>query len=115
LANYLIVYTTMIFPDLPKHYSWMQTAPELLQNRTGIHTLTETPLRGLEDVAGQSKITVEEWWIKHGLATDPAAVSRHSEGEPINWWAKDALEFYALCVTMVCWIVYWYGVHRGLW
>ena len=102
----------MIFPDLPKHYTWMQHAPELTQNRT---PTVETPLRSLEDVTGQSKITVEEWWIKHGLATDPAAGSSRNTEESIDWWAKDALEFYALCTAMVCWCVYWYGVHRGVW
>lgn len=105
----------MIFPDLPKHYSWMQTAPELLQNRTGMHELAETPLRGLEETTGSSRITVEEWWIKHGLATDPAAAPSRSAQEPVDFWSKDAWEFYLLCAAMICWIVYWYGIHRGVW
>lgn len=100
----------MIFPELPKRSTWLYTATD-----NTAHSV-ETPLRGLEETVQPSKITVEEWWIKHGLATDPAAGLRHSTTkEPINWWAKDAIEFYALCIGMVCWIVFWYGTHRGLW
>lgn len=106
----------MIFPHLPKHYTWMQTAPELLQNRTGIHTLVETPLHESTEPTGPSRITVEEWWIKHGLATDPAASSAQSkDSAAIDWTGKDAWEFYALCIAMICWIAFWYGTHRGMW
>jgi len=105
----------MIFPDLPKHYQWMQTAPELAQNRHVELATVKTPLRGLEHDKEQSKITAEEWWQKHGLAKDPAAVSSRIEKEPIDWLARDAWEFYALCIGMLCWIVYWYGVHSGAW
>lgn len=96
----------MIFPELPKKHAWQQPIAA---------STVETPLRGVEDDTGQSRITVEEWWIKHGLATDPAAAPSRNPEEPIDWLARDALEFYALCVTMVCWIAYWYGVHLGAW
>ncbi len=87
----------------------MQTAPEIVQNTV------ETPLRGVEEATGSSSITIEGWWIKHGLATDPAAGLKISSTEPIDWWAKDAWEFYALCLAMIGWIAYWYGVHLGAW
>lgn len=93
----------------------MQTAPELAENRDPELTTQKTPLRGVEEVAGSSRISVEEWWIKHGLATDPAAAPMRSRQEPVDFGSKDAWEFYLLCVFMVCWIVYWYGTHRGLW
>lgn len=103
----------MIFPDLPKHYTWQQYSKELVLDTV---TTVKTPLHGVEETAGPSRISVEEWWIAHGLATDPAAIPTHrSRNEPIDYWAKDALEFYALCLGIVCWIVYWYGVHHGAW
>lgn len=102
----------MIFPQLPKRYSWIQHSPELVTE----HSVdVKTPLHSIVEPTGSSRITVEEWWIKHGLATDPAALSKHSGGEPIDWWARDAWEFYTLCAGIVCWIVYWYGVHHGAW
>ena len=102
----------MIFPELPRRYSWIETNTELIAE----HSVdVKTPLHSEEETRGQSRITVEEWWIKHGLATDPAALVQHSQGEPVDWWARDAIEFYAVCVTMVCWTVYWYGVHHGAW
>lgn len=94
----------------------MQTAPELAQNRSPKLATVKTPLRESAEPTGPSRITVEEWWIKHGLAQDPAASSARSwENSKIDWWAKDAVEFYALCAGMICWIVYWYGVHTGAW
>ena len=108
----------MIFPDLPKHYTWMQHAPELAQNRTPAVEHTETnagPCTAKTPLRGPGKITVEEWWIKHGLAEDPAAGPRRMRTESIDYCSRDALEFYALCIGMVCWIVYWYGVHLGAW
>lgn len=99
----------MIFPELPKRSTWLYTATD-----NTAHSV-ETPLRESTEPTGSSRITVEEWWIKHGLATDPAAAPLRSRQEPIDWLARDALEFYALCTGMVCWIVYWYGTHRGLW
>ena len=99
----------MIFPDLPKHYQWMQTAPELVQNRTAeVHTV-QAPLQGF---AG---MTVDEWFDQHGYSVGPAAGSARNPEEPIDWLARDAWEFYALCIGMLCWIVYWYGVHMGAW
>lgn len=109
----------MIFPHIPKHYLWLQTAPELLNKLNT--TYTKTPLRDEHSSNAvtqttESKVDIQQWWIDHGLATDPAAVSTHSAtGEPVDWLAKDAIEFYALCLAMIGWIVYWYGVHRGVW
>lgn len=103
----------MIFPHLPKHYEWMMRAPEL---HTTTEHIVETPLREPAEPTGPSRITVEEWWIKHGLATDPAASSAQSkDSAAIDWTGKDAWEFYALCIAMICWIAFWYGTHRGLW
>jgi hypothetical protein len=102
----------MIFPHLPKHYEWIMRAPEL---QVTTIDYAETPLHDPTEPTGSSRITVEEWWIKHGLARDPAAAPLRSRQEPIDWLARDALEFYALCLGILCWIVYWYGVHHGAW
>lgn len=99
----------MIFPDLPKHYQWQQTAPELSMNNSIDTVQAKAPLRG----SGQTN--VETWLEQHGYSTGPAAVSSRNTEEPIDWLAKDAWEFYALCVAMVCWIIFWYGVHTGAW
>lgn len=111
----------MIFPHLPKHYEWIMRAPEL-QVTTHDYTdidesqhCAKTPLHNYTELREPGRITVEEWWIKHGLATDPAAAPRRNTEEPIDWLAKDALEFYALCLGILCWIVYWYGLHHGAW
>ena len=100
----------MIFPDLPKKYNWITSIEPSVA-----HTTIETPLRVSTEPTGLSRITVEEWWIKHGLATDPAAAPSRSRQEPVDFGSKDAWEFYLLCLLMVCWITYWYGTHRGLW
>jgi len=99
----------MIFPELPKRYQWIQHSPELA------NTHTQTPLHMIEEPTGPSRITVEEWWIQHGLAQDPAALPKRSPGEKIDWLAKDAWEFYFLIISMIAWIAYWYGVHMGVW
>jgi hypothetical protein len=100
----------MIFPELPRRQQYEQQQ---------VHSTADsikTPLRSVEDTAGSSRITVEEWWIKHGLATDPAAaLSRNYKEDPIDWLARDAIEFYALCTSMIVWIAYWLGIHRGWW
>lgn len=97
----------MIFPELPKKHAWQQSV---------VTSTVETPLRESTEPTGSSRITVEEWWIKHGLATDPAASSTRSrENLTIDWFSKDAVEFYALCVAMIAWCVYWRGVHIGAW
>ncbi len=93
----------MIFPELPKRMNFEQA------------DTVKTPLHSVEVEQTQGRITVEEWWIKHGLATDPAALPSRSREEPIDWLAKDAWEFYALCAAMLGWIVYWRGIHIGAW
>jgi len=94
----------MIFPELPRR-----------QQLLTLNTI-KTPLRSVEEPEQDPKITVEEWWIQHGLATDPAvSPTRTNRNEPIDWFARDAIEFYILCISMAFWIVYWYGVHRGVW
>lgn len=93
----------MIFPQLPKRY--------VANDPIG----PQAPLREIAATVEKPEVDIEAWWIKHGLATDPAAGLYRSSNEPIDYWSKDALEFYALCTAIVCWIAYWYGVHRGLW
>jgi hypothetical protein len=96
----------MIFPDLPKHYSWL---PKLEQNTLSeVHT-AKAPLRGFADM------TIDEWFDQHGYSVGPAAASERTTIEPINWLAPDAIEFYVLCLAMICWVVYWYGAHIGSW
>lgn len=102
----------MIFPQLPKRYSWIEPEPDPV---TEPSTDVKTPLQCLAEPTGSSRITVEEWWIKHGLATDPAALANSRTQEPIDWWGRDAIEFYALCIGMACWCVYWWGVNHGAW
>ena len=109
----------MIFPDLPKHYQWQHSAPELIQNRDPVleHVQANVgPCTAKAPLRGPRGITAEEWLVERGYSVGPAAGSRErAEKESINWFAQDALEFYALCAGMLCWIVYWYGVHVGLW
>ena len=96
----------MIFPELPRRILW----PEQI-----IDSTAKTPLHCEEQTTG---IDIELWFEQHGLPskrTDPAARVNSKEGTQINWWAKDAVEFYALCTAIVCWTVFWYGSHRGIW
>jgi hypothetical protein len=84
----------MIFPELPKKYK-QQIELTAVQN-------TETPLR----------------WnsVKDTDILDPAANSTETlENSSIDWFARDAWEFYAVCVSLAVWITYWLGVHRGTW
>lgn len=106
----------MIFPELPRRYRFelltVEHSTSTIQTNVGPRT-AKAPLHGVETVTAQSRIDREQWWRDHGLTTDPAAHSRHSE--PIDWLARDAIEFYLLCTGMLAWCVYWYGVHRGVW
>ena len=105
----------MIFPDLPRHhYFWMQQQDQTYFETNSIDsvdsvpdTTTKAPLQGP---------ALEQWLADHSYypyALGPAA--RPSYNEPIDWFARDALEFYALCMGLAAWIVYWYGFHRSLW
>ncbi len=94
----------MIFPELPRRY------------HVSTLNIVKTPLHEVEEIVVPQAVNVDEWFRQHGLATDPAAGSYTPRSkEPINWFARDAWEFYALCTAMTVWIVYWYGIHRGLW
>jgi hypothetical protein len=108
----------MIFPELPRHhYLWIQQSAnnlhvhndelDIQQNTVNDTVHTKTPLQGS---------ALDEWMIARGYwqqPTDPAAAL--DKNQPINWLAKDAWEFYALCTIMTAWIVVWYGIHRGVW
>ena len=100
---------TMIFPDLPKRIDW--TRADHIEAVEAYRA--KTPLQGIEEPVPQSRITVEEWYIKHGLATDPAALNRSKE--PIDWSSRESWEFYMIVCAFVCWVAYWLGVHRGAW
>ena len=50
------------------------------------------------------QVNVEQWWQDHGLS--PEALKPHNS-EPIDWWARDAWEFYLLCVGIVIWVCFW--------
>lgn len=94
----------MIFPELPRRTEFYS------------RTIVKTPLHKIEPVVSQPKIDVDEWFRTHGLATDPAAVPYiPRSNEPINWWARDALELYALITVYAVWLAYWLGVHREWW
>ncbi len=95
----------MIFPELPKRYN-LTLKPYSVQ----------TPLHSIEVQEEPVKVNVEAWFIKHGLATDPAAGKYTPRTkEPINWLARDAGEFYLLCTVYAVWLAYWLGIHRSWW
>lgn len=103
----------MIFPELPKRYNLTLKPPSV---QTIGPCTAKAPLHSPEEPRVEHKITVEEWYVKHGLATDPAAGKYTPRTkEQIDWLAKDAWEFYALCTAMTVWIVYWLGIHRSWW
>jgi hypothetical protein len=90
----------MIFPDLPKRPEFWNPPP------------IEPP--AIVQEAQPKKINAEEWWIAHGLAPESQQTVSLRSG-PIDWFGRDAWEFYFLCAGMIAWIAYWYGVHRGAW
>ena len=106
----------MIFPELPKRFNQQFITQETIPTEPTVEDtetvqangpcIAKAPLRG---------ITVEEWWQQHGLATDTLGPAASSSREPIDWLARDAWEFYALCVMMTAWVAYWLGLHRGWW
>jgi hypothetical protein len=87
----------MIFPDRPKRIDF---------TRASTDDTVQTPLRCLAETVELNGVSAENWL---GLAKDPAAI------DPIDWFARDAWEFYLLCVCMIAWCVYWVGVDRGAW
>jgi len=103
----------MIFPELPRRYQLANTVQEALDNSNDQPSNTvqlETPLRG------STHIDIEQWFVDHGLATDPAAGSFAARtNEPINWFARDAWELYILITVYTIWLAYWLGIHRGWW
>lgn len=105
----------MIFPELPRRiFGPEQITDSAAKTNVGPCT-AKAPLHCEEQTTG---IDIELWFEQHGLPslrTDPAAMVGPARGTQINWWARDAVEFYALCVAMILWIVYWYGVHHGAW
>ena len=90
----------MIFPDLPRRLNF-STATQPAAVAVPTPPVTET-------VPQVPQMSVEEWWIKHGLST--SSVSGPRDHAPINWLAQDAWEFYALCVFLIPWVAYWYQV-----
>jgi hypothetical protein len=95
----------MIFPELPKRY------------RTVLEPYSvQTPLHSIEVQEEPVKVDVEAWFIKQGLAGDPAASpSRIDRNQQINWLSWDAGEFYLLCTVYAVWLAYWLGIHRSWW
>ena len=94
----------MIFPELPRR-------TEFYSGST-----VKTPLREVEVQEEPVKVDVEAWFIKQGLAVDPAAGSYSvRRNEQINWLAKDAGELYILITVYAVWLTYWLGVHREWW
>ena len=89
----------MIFPDLPRTYQLNQGLDALAIEQAQAPLHMEEP---------EHTVDIELWFEQRGLPstrTDPAALS--GVQGPIDWLAKDAWEFYALCVGIVCWIMYW--------
>ncbi len=79
----------MIFPQLRKEAKPRQDFEQTAVIAPAVITQTET----------------------HSEKTRIAA--RPRQPEPIDWWARDAWEFYAIVLFMICWMVFWYGVHTG--
>jgi hypothetical protein len=93
----------MIFPDRPKRIDL--TRASTYETVDTVDTV-ETPLRCLAETVELNGVSAANWRIG---AKDPAAI------DPIDWFARDAWEFYLLCVCMIAWCTYWLGVHRGTW
>jgi len=107
----------MIFPELPRHHHyWMQQQKDQEYynvNRNVQHVQEQDTINTKAPLLAPD---IERWLSEHNYyphATGPAVQPRSNE--PIDWLAKDAWEFYALCVLMIAWITYWYGSYRGLW
>lgn len=99
----------MIFPDVPRR----RTMP-LAPGKTP--PTAQAPLQGSEVPKDEDRIRIEQWFESRGMGLGPAAgVASAGRLEPIDWWSKDALEFYLLCLAMICWIVYCAGAHYGYW
>lgn len=99
----------MIFPQLPRRIVYEPTVRDPVSKVDNIRSVdsVQAPLRPL---------TADHGFEQQGHSTGPAAgSSRNYKEDPIDWFARDAIEFYALCTVMTVWIVYWYGVHRGAW
>lgn len=97
----------MIFPELPRRHR------EVQRTRPLVEAVIEAPLYGVEIVPAEKQLDVDEWFRQHGLAPEDREYRRSDL--PIDWSARDAVEFYVLCVFMIAWTVYWYGSHRGIW
>lgn len=94
----------MIFPELPRRTEFYSGA------------IAETPLHSIEVQEEPVKVDVEAWFIKRGLAGDPAASSYSvRRNEQINWFAQDAWELYILITVYAVWLTYWLGIHREWW
>jgi hypothetical protein len=87
----------MIFPDRPKRIDF---------TRASTDETVQTPLRCLAETVELNGVSAADWRIG---AKDPAAI------DPIDWLARDAWEFYLLCVGITVWCAYWLGVDRGTW
>jgi hypothetical protein len=96
----------MIFPDLPKRKNFI-IEPKIQQTTIDLKPTSDEP---------KPAVDVEQWMIEHGWINQvTSAANTRPKNEPIDWFARDAWEFYLLCTGMLGWIVYWYGVHRGVW
>ena len=99
----------MIFPDMPKRQNFW-TPTQIVQ----INSWAEQRQVKVQAVEPEhiehkvSSVSVEEWWQAHGLSA--ASTSGQRASGPINWFARDAWEFYTLFVFMIAWVAYWYQV-----
>lgn len=104
----------MIFPDMPKKQNfWTQQQIDQVNQAAEIMLAKMRPAPTADPEPVVSQMSVDEWWAKHGLNTE-SPIPQQRTG-PIDWFARDAWEFYLLCTGMLAWIVYWYGVHRAIW
>lgn len=93
----------MIFPDRLRNTRFAQAQ------------LNKAPLRKNEELCLNKELTADDWFEQQGFTVGPAAGSSQNPKESIDWWSRDAGEFYLLCTCMIAWCVYWLGVHRGAW
>jgi hypothetical protein len=103
----------MIFPELPRHYYNQKQSDILHYQANKLNSQVDNTLEPKTPLQGSA---LDEWMIAKGYwqqPTDPAAGYRNSD--PVDWFARDAIEFYALCIIMTVWISVWLGIHRGWW
>ena len=96
----------MIFPDLPKRPQFWTNTQINTVNAWAEQAMTKMQPASQADPKSNKPMTIEQWWVAHGISPVLGPGARHSG--PIDWFARDAWEFYFLCAFMIAWVGYWY-------